>query len=182
MIDAAVVAGFCAGEPEAVRAVYRTYGPTVFAVTHRMLGNRQLAEDATQQTFVQAWKAAARFDAGRELGPWLTTIARRVAIDVYRRESRRTAAPLDAVAADDPAIVTLPPGVDEVSDAWEVRRAIDALPPDEREVVRLQHLEGHTHTEISERLGVPVGTVKSRSHRAHQRLATRLAHLRDVER
>jgi DNA-directed RNA polymerase specialized sigma24 family protein len=127
-IDAADIQSFCAGEPDAVRAVYRHYGPAVFAVTHRMLGNRQLAEDATQQTFVQAWKAAARFD--------------------------------------------------EVSDAWEVRRAIDALPPDEREVVRLQHLEGRTHIEIAERLGVPVGTVKSRSHRAHQHLATRLAHLR----
>lgn len=181
MTDAAVVAGFCAGEPDAVRAVYRDYGPTVFAVAHRMLGNRQLAEDATQQTFVQAWKAAARFDAERELGPWLTTIARRVAIDVYRKESRRKTAPMEAVASDDPAIVTLPPGIDEVSDAWEVRRAVDALPPDEREVVRLQHLEGRTHTEIADRLGVPVGTVKSRSHRAHQRLAARLAHLRDPE-
>ena len=178
MVDAAVVRGFCAGEPEAVRAVYRDYGPTVYAVAHRMLGNRQLAEDATQQTFIQAWKAASRFDAGRELGPWLTTIARRVAIDVYRRESRRTTAPLEAVAPDDPAIVTLPPGVDQVSDAWEVRRAIDELPADEREVVRLQHLQGFTHVEIAGRLGVPVGTVKSRSHRAHQRLATRLAHLR----
>ena len=123
-------------------------------------------------------EGGGRFDAGRELGPWLATIARRVAIDVYRRESRRTAAPLEAVAADDPAIVTLPPGVDQVSDAWEVRRAVDALPPDEREVVRLQHLEGHTHAEIAERLGVPIGTVKSRSHRAHQRLAAKLAHLR----
>jgi RNA polymerase sigma factor (sigma-70 family) len=181
MIDATVISGFCAGEPDAVRTVYRSYGPAVFAVAHRMLGDRSLAEEATQQTFVQAWKAAARFDAGRELGPWLTTIARRVAIDVYRRESRRSAAPLESVAPDDPAIVTLPPGVDEVSDAWEVRRAVDALPVDEREVVRLQHLEGRTHAEIAERLGVPIGTVKSRSHRAHQRLAARLAHLRGDE-
>jgi RNA polymerase sigma factor (sigma-70 family) len=182
MIDPTVVEGFRAGEPEAVRQVYRSYGPTVFAVAHRMLGDRSLAEEATQQTFVQAWKAASRFDAGRELGPWLTTIARRVAIDLYRRESRRATAPLEAVAPDDPAIVTLPPGVDQVSDAWEVRRAVDSLPADEREVVRLQHLEGHTHAEIADRLGVPLGTVKSRSHRAHQRLAARLAHLRGDDR
>ena len=179
MIDAAVVDAFCAGDPDAVRVVYRSYGPAVFTIANRMLGDRGLAEEATQQTFVQAWKAAGRFDAGRELGPGLATIARRVAIDLYRRESRRSAAPLEAVAPDDPAIVTLPPGVDEVSDAWEVRRAIDALPPDEREVVRLQHLEGRSHTDIAERLGVPLGTVKSRSHRAHQRLAAALAHLRD---
>jgi RNA polymerase sigma factor (sigma-70 family) len=179
MIDAAVIESFKAGDPDAVRAVYRRYGATVFTVANRMLSDRGLAEEVTQQTFVQAWKAAARFDAGKELGPWLATIARRVAIDVYRRESRRKAGPLEAVAADDPAIVTLPPGIDEVSDAWEVRRAVDELPPDEREVVRLQHLAGHTHSEIAALIGVPLGTVKSRSHRAHQRLAARLAHLRD---
>jgi RNA polymerase sigma factor (sigma-70 family) len=178
VIDAAVIEGFRAGEPEAVRAVYRTYGPVVFAVTNRLLGDRSLAEEATQQTFVQAWKASARFDPGRELGPWLVTIARRVAIDVHRREARRATVPLEAVAPDEPALVSLPPNVDRVSDAWEVRRAVDALPAEEREVVRLQHLEGHTHVEIAERLGVPIGTVKSRSHRAHQRLAARLGHLR----
>jgi Anti-sigma-K factor rskA/Sigma-70 region 2 len=66
MIDATVIEAFRAGEPEAVRAVYRSYGPSVFAVAHRMLGDRGLAEEATQQTFVQAWKAAARFDADPE--------------------------------------------------------------------------------------------------------------------
>ena len=162
--------------------MYRSYGRTVFAVAYRMLGDRSLAEEATQQTFVQAWKAAARFDSARELGPWLTTITRRVAIDVYRRESRRLAAPLESVAPDDPAVVTQPLGIDQLSDAWEVRRAVDDLPVDEHEVVRLQHVEGFTHAEIAERLGVPIGTVKSRSHRAHQRLAVRLGHLRGENR
>jgi RNA polymerase sigma factor (sigma-70 family) len=177
MIDAAVVEAFRAGEPDAVRAVYRSYGASVFAIAYRMLGDRGLAEEATQQTFVQAWKSAARFDAGRELGPWLATIARRVAIDMYRREARHATAPLEAVAPAHAAVVTLPPALDEVSDAWEVRRAVDGLPSDEREVVRLQHLEGRSHAEIADRLGVPIGTVKSRSHRAHQRLAGQLRHL-----
>jgi RNA polymerase sigma-70 factor (ECF subfamily) len=66
-----------------------------------------------------------------------------------------------------------------VWETWQVRAAIDELPPDEREVVRLQHLQGHTHTEIAEKLGVPLGTVKSRSSRAHQHLAHRLKHLRE---
>jgi RNA polymerase sigma-70 factor (ECF subfamily) len=60
----------------------------------------------------------------------------------------------------------------------EVRRAIDELAPEEREVVRLQHLDGLTHAEIAERLGIPLGTVKSRSYRAHRQLAARLGHLR----
>ena len=59
---------------------------------------------------------------------------------------------------------------------FEVRRAIDGLPPDERQVVRLAHLGGMTHSEIAERLGVPIGTVKSRSSRAHRRLVAALEH------
>ena len=59
-----------------------------------------------------------------------------------------------------------------------MRAAIDTLPPEEREIVRLQHLEELTHTEVAERLGVPIGTVKSRSFRAHRSLAARLGHLR----
>ena len=73
----------------------------------------------------------------------------------------------------------MPAGPEQAYDAWEVRQAIDALPADEREVVRLQHLEGLTHAEIAERLGVPLGTVKSRSFRAHQRLAIALSALRE---
>jgi RNA polymerase sigma-70 factor (ECF subfamily) len=87
---------------------------------------------------------------------------------------------LHEVAVDDPAIVQLPAGVDRAYDVWAVREAIDELPPDEREVVRLQHVEELTQSEVAERLGVPVGTVKSRSFRAHRRLAARLGHLREV--
>jgi RNA polymerase sigma-70 factor (ECF subfamily) len=64
-------------------------------------------------------------------------------------------------------------------DAWEVRQAVDELPEDEQEIVRLQHFEGLTHVEIAQRLSVAVGTVKSRSFRAHKRLATLLGHLRE---
>jgi RNA polymerase sigma-70 factor (ECF subfamily) len=69
--------------------------------------------------------------------------------------------------------------VEQVYDVWEVRRAVSALDPDDAELVRLQHFAGLTHTEIAERLGVPVGTVKSRSFRIHRRLAGLLGHLRD---
>jgi len=173
------VSRFRAGDHSAVAELYRAYGRIVFAVTLRTLGDRGLAEEATQQTFVQAWRAAASFDAERELGPWLATIARRVAIDIHRREARRPASALSDVATDHPAVVTLPQDVEQVFDAWQVRSAVDALAPDEREVVRLQHLEGLTHTEIAEQLGIPIGTVKSRSYRAHRVLAGRLGHLRE---
>ena len=72
-----------------------------------------------------------------------------------------------------------PESVESLSDAWEVRRAVQELPPDELEVVRMQHFEGLTHTQIAERLSVAPGTVKSRSFRAHRRLAELLGHLKE---
>jgi len=178
VVSSADLARFRAGDEDAVRAVYREYSGLVYAVALRALGSRELAEEAAQQTFVKAWQAAASFDPARELGPWLATIARRTAIDLHRREARRRAVPLDEVPAADPAVVTLPVGVERAYDVWAVREAIDALPTDEQEVVRLQHVEELSHVEIAERLGVPVGTVKSRSFRAHRHLAGRLGHLR----
>jgi RNA polymerase sigma factor (sigma-70 family) len=177
-VEGTVLVRFQQGDPDAVRAVYRQYGRLVHAVAYRTLGNRDLADEATQQTFVQAWRAAASFDTARELGPWLATIARRVAIDLHRHHARRPAGALDDVAPSHPAVVSLPPSLDQVFEVWQVREAVDTLPPDEREVVRLQHSEGLTHAAIAEHLGVPIGTVKSRSFRAHKRLAAQLAHLR----
>src|SRR5207248_9414272 len=69
------VSGFRDGDPDAVRALYRAYGGLVFSVATRVLGDRALAEEATQQTFVQAWQASRTFDPARQLGPWLATIA-----------------------------------------------------------------------------------------------------------
>jgi RNA polymerase sigma-70 factor (ECF subfamily) len=174
------LARFRSGDPDAVRAVYREFGRLVFAVAYRALGSRELAEEATQDTFAKAWRAAATFDADRDLGPWLATIARRAAVDLHRRESVRAAGRLDSVAPDHPSVVHLPPGIEQAYDVWAVRQAIEALPADEREVVRLQHLEELSQAEVADRLGVPVGTVKSRSFRAHRRLAAGLGHLREV--
>ncbi len=173
-------ARFRQGDPDAVRSVYRSHGRLVYAVAYKVLGDRGLAEEAVQQTFVKAWRAAQSFDERRELGPWLAAIARRVAIDLYRREAVRTADPLEAVPAGDPAlVVAAPQSAEAIYDVWEVRQAVAELPPDEQEVVRLQHLDGFTHVQIAQRLGVAVGTVKSRSFRAHKRLATMLGHLRE---
>jgi RNA polymerase sigma factor (sigma-70 family) len=178
MVDRGVRARFRDGDPEAVRSVYQAYGRLVYAVAYRALGNRALAEEATQQTFVKAWRASDSLDDRREIEPWLATIARRVAIDVYRSEARRGADTLESAAASDPALVTQPPSADTAYDTWEVRRAVTELPDEEGEIVRMQHFEGLTQTEIAQRLNLPTGTVKSRSFRAHRRLAAQLGHLR----
>ena len=159
--------------------MYQAYGRLVYAVAYNVLADRGLCEDATQQTFLKAWRAAGSVDLDRELGPWLAAIAKRVAIDVYRREAHRAVIPLEAVAPDNPALVSPPVAAEDASDVWEVRRAVSALPEEEREVVRHQHFDGLTHAQIATRLGIPVGTVKSRSFRAHRRLAAELGHVRE---
>jgi RNA polymerase sigma factor (sigma-70 family) len=178
VVDRGVRRKFRDGDPEAVRIVYRSYGRLVYAVAYRVLGDGELAEDATQQTFLKAWRAAGSLDEDREMGPWLATIARRAAIDVHRGEARR-ADSIESVAPADPALTSQPESAEALYSVWEVRRAVTELPPDEQEVVRLQHFEGLTHAEIAQRLELPAGTVKSRSFRAHKRLAARLEHVRD---
>jgi RNA polymerase sigma factor (sigma-70 family) len=178
--DRTLAARFRDREPDAIREVYREYGRSVYGVAFRSLGNKSLAEEATQQAFLQAWRASATVDASREIGPWLFTIAKRAAIDVYRREARRVHEDLDDLAPGDPAVITLPPSIEGMSERWEIRTAVDGLPVDERDVVRLQHFAGLTHLEIADRLDIPVGTVKSRSFRAHRRLAACLGHLQEA--
>ena len=178
-VDTELLTAFRSRDPLAVRALYREYGRLVYAVALRALGRADLAEDATQQTFVRAWQAADRIDVDRDPAAWLATIAKRVAIDMYRREARRPASALDDVAPDNTALVTLPPELDTLDAVWRVRQAIDTLPSDESAIVRMQHLEGMTQSEISAKLDIPLGTVKSRSSRAHRKLASLLGHLRE---
>lgn len=164
---------FRSGDEEAIRALYRAHGGAVFTVARSITGNRELADDVVQQTFTKAWQAADRFDPSRPIAPWLYAIARRTAIDVLRHERRPTTG--GHAAEVDPGIPG--PSFERTWEIHEVRTAIDGLPSEEREVVRLSHLGGLSHPEIAERLGIPVGTVKSRSSRAHRRLAAALRHL-----
>jgi len=167
-----VLDAFRRREPSAMRALYRDYGRLVYAVALRVLGRADLADDATQRTFVRAWQAAGRFDVDRDPAPWLAAIARRVALDVLRHEARR---PADHLETDVAATVSDAGTLDLV---WRVRGAIDTLAPEEATVARLQHLDGLTQAEIADRLGIALGTVKSRSHRAHRKLAVLLDDLR----
>jgi RNA polymerase sigma-70 factor (ECF subfamily) len=184
-LDPAVLDAFRHRDASGVRLVYREYGQLVYAVARHVLGAHELAEEATQQTFVRAWQAADRVDIDRDPAPWLATIAKRVAIDIHRREARRPALPTaDIVSMADhgqPLMMQVP-DTDSLDAVWQVRNAIDELPADEAFVVRLQHLHGMTHTEIAEELGIPLGTVKSRSHRAHRRLTDLLGNLRKESR
>ena len=168
---------FPSGDDDIVRAVYDRYGRAVHTIAVSILHDPAGAADVVQATFLNAWRAASRFTPDRELGPWLYAIARRQAIDAYRRQRR-----VEVSDADSLDVVELPPSLEKTWEAWEVRLALDKLPDDEREVVRLAWFDGLSHPEIAERLGIPVGTVKSRMHRAHRRLARLLSHLADANR
>ena len=175
--DADLASRFASGDADTVRVVYQSHGRLVFSIAYKMLGDVGLAEDATQQTFVQAWRAAGSYDPTWPLGAWLTTIAKRVAIDVYRRERRHRN--LDNIdTSDSSSLVTLPPSAEQIHDVQEVRRALDRLPAADRELIRMQHFDELSHLEIAGELEIPLGTVKSRTFRAHRRLADLLAHLR----
>jgi RNA polymerase sigma-70 factor (ECF subfamily) len=150
----------------AIRASYRDYGRSVYAVAYRVLGRADLAEEATQQAFVHAGFAAEEFGAGRDLAARLRTAARDVAIDMSRRESRRE--------LERPGAETTEVRRDELDATWRVRQAIDALSADEATIVRLQHLEGLTDREIAEVLDLPLDTIASRSQDAHDRLLSSL--------
>ncbi len=164
---------FKAGDPEAVRLVYREHAGAVHTVARSIVHDRELAAEVVQQTFVKAWRAARRFEGNRELAPWLYSIARRTAIDMLRVESK----PTRGGHEPETDVGVTPMTFERTWERFEIRRAIDALPPGEREVIRRSHLMGFSHDEIAAQLQIPVGTVKSRSGRANKRLAAALAHL-----
>lgn len=170
-----VIERFMAGDADAVREIYRRHGRAVFSVARAMTGDPDLAADVVQQTFIKAWKAAATFDGRRDLAPWLYTIARRTAIDTMRTERR----PTQGGHAPETDAAVEPVSFERTWETFEVRRAVDALSDGERQAVELSHRIGLTHEQIAAQLGVPIGTVKSRLHRAHRRLAAALGYLRD---
>lgn len=178
--EAMLTRRLAAGDETVMRDLYRLYSGRVLVMTTRLLGDRELAQDAVQETFVRVWRFADSLDPDRDLEPWLFRVARNTAYDLNRKRQRRPQAAdadptpvLEAVSEHRPD-----QRPDEAAMAaatmWQVRGAIDELPGGEREVVRLQHLEGYTQPEIADLLGISVGTVKSRSHRAHRRLAAAL--------
>ena len=149
-MDRELLERFRVGEEAAVKAVYERFRGPVFAIAMSILRDHGLAADATQQTFIKAWKAASTYDPSREIKPWIYAIARRTAIDIYRKKSR-------LLVQDDVDMVTMPPGLETAWEVFEVRAAVDELPDDERLVIKLSHFQGLTHKEISDHIGIPIG-------------------------
>jgi RNA polymerase sigma-70 factor, ECF subfamily len=160
-------------DDDAARRLYRKYRMELFRFGFHVLGDQGLAEEMVQETFIKFCRQAGRYDARR--GPvraWLFTIAKSAAYDIARRPSSRPFLPVEDFQ--------LPPQYDSVDEALTVLtvdQALDKLPSIYAEVMRLVR-DGFTQSEIAGRLGIPVGTVKSRMFKAADTLRAELASLR----
>jgi RNA polymerase sigma factor (sigma-70 family) len=158
--DETLLAGLVSGDAEAAAAFVRRFQSRVYGLAVTMLHDAGLAEEVAQETFVRAWRHAATYDARRGRVPtWLLAIARNLAID---RTRMRSPTPVDPdVLASELELAHVDPPVD-VSERDRLRRAITALPDDQRRALVLATYAGRTAREISELDGVPLGTVKTR--------------------
>ncbi len=171
--DEALVALAARSEQSALAELYDRYGRAAYGLAFRVLRDEALAEDAVQDAFLSVWRTAARFVPERgAASTWILTLVHRRAVDVVRREQRRRTEPLERAPE--------PPGggaVDE--EAWvrlqreRVQAALQQLPDQQREALELAYYGGFTQSELAERLGQPIGTIKSR-------MFTGLARLREL--
>ena len=146
---------------DGVRAVYAAHGPELYRFAMRSLGDRGLAEEAVQETFVRAWRASDRFDdALGSLRTWLFAIVRNVVIDLSRARAVRPGLSSVDVSSDDGLFID--DAFDQVLTAWQVEEALRMLSEEHRAALVEVHYKGHAYTEVAASLGVPVGTVKSR--------------------
>jgi RNA polymerase sigma-70 factor (ECF subfamily) len=162
--DAGLLRSIQQGDQQAVAALYDRYAGVAYGLAYRITGDGTLAEDVVQDAFVSVWKQAARFDPERgQVKSWLLTIVHHKAIDAVRRRTNRSERALPEGPEEFVATHGRPDEAAEMAmDAAAVRAAVRAIPEDQRRTIEMAYFEGLTHVEISERMGVPLGTVKSR--------------------
>ena len=195
--DADLVAAVVTGDVEAFAVLYDRYAQAVFRAAFRRSGDRQVAEEVLQDTYLALWNRAELFDpSAGSLLVWLSTIARNRSVDRLRALGRRPGAvPLSAIAPGDDRDegvlertmsraallgsgsqpVDPEQALEDADLRAEVRDAIDTIPHLERQVIELAYFEELTQSEIAARLGWPLGTVKTRTRRALGRLREVLA-------
>jgi RNA polymerase sigma-70 factor (ECF subfamily) len=161
--DEALVALVARGDEGALSELYDRVGRIAYGLALRVLRDERHAEDAVQEAFLQVWRSAATFRAERaKASTWILTLVHRRAVDLVRREQRRQAEPL----TDESVAGQATEETDEA--AWlrfereRVQAALKQLPDVQREALELAYYGGFSQSELAERLGVPLGTIKSR--------------------
>ncbi len=163
--DEAVVALMARRDEDALAELYDRYGAPAYSLARRVLRDAALAEDAVQEAFLLIWRGADRFVPERaKASTWIMTIVHRRAVDLVRREQRRHTDQLpdeltaSATPADEAVWLRL--------EREHVQRALKELPDQQRETLELAYYGGFTQSELAERLGRPLGTIKSQMHTA----------------
>ena len=172
--DEAVVALVSRSDETALAELYDRFGRIAYGLALRVLRDSALAEDAVQDAFLAVWRTADRFVPERgKASTWLLTLVHRRAVDLVRREERRRTEPMGSAhepvgdAADDVAWLRL--------ERERVQEALKLLPDQQRETLELAYYGGYTQSELAERLGQPLGTIKSRMFAGLSRLRDLLA-------
>ena len=175
--DETLLSDYLSGDRAAFAALVERYRRELHGFLARFLGSNAAADDVFQETFLQVHLAADTFDRARAFKPWLFTIAANKARDWHRRQKRRRALSLDAPTGSDAEgarMVDLMDGGAPAPDASlegaevraQVKDVVDAMPAIYREVLQLNYFQRMSYQQISEVLGIPLGTVKSRIHAA----------------
>lgn len=151
-------------EPAAMGELYDRYGKLVYSLIYRVVRDTGVTEDLVQETFLRVWNRAHGFDAERgALGPWLLAVARNRAIDYVRSSGGKMArSALEIEYAEQPAAFTdFEADVLSQDRARRVRAALERLNENQRHVIELAYFEGLSQSEMAERMGQPLGTVKT---------------------
>lgn len=172
MDEQALIAGVRAGEPQAERQLYDQHVDRVYRLAYRMAGDEELARDFTQDAFIRAFEKIDQFRGEAALATWLRSIAVSVILNGLRKVKRfrQREVGLDAAGAQGGNPRRAEPDLKE-----KLRGAIDALPDNYRMVFVMHDVEGYTHQEISEALGMQLGTSKAQLSRARAKLRESLA-------
>lgn len=159
MQDLALLSAIQSGSQDAMAAFFDRYSKMVYSVALRVLNDAGEAEDVMQEIFVQVWQNPQAYDSGRgSLGGWLVVVARNRAIDKLRR--RRPSDPVELFAL--PSSLDLAKESEQSFLLDKIRAAMSKLPAEQRNSVELAFFEGLSHSEIAEKTGEPLGTIKTR--------------------
>jgi len=163
-------------DPQALAELYDRYGQVVFRLILRMVRDNGIAEDLVQETFLRVWNRVGGFDSDRgAVGPWLLAVARNRAIDYLRCQGRRTESTIELNESEHPELFAdLSSDVFNFDLVRQVKRALDQLDSQQRQAIELAYFEGLSQTEIAERMGQPLGTIKTWMRRAIQQMRTAL--------
>ncbi len=161
--DTQLVARLQKRDPQALAELYDRYGRVAYSLILRVVRDAAIAEDLVQETFLRVWNRAQAFDAERgSIGPWLLAVARNRAIDYLRSTGGRERNAVEFEETEHPALYTdMEHDILLSEKARRVKAAMERLPANHRQVIELAYFEGLSQTEMAERIGQPLGTVKT---------------------